>query len=306
MLRAGNCSSSEAGSVLLSPQSPPQPQPPRWDVSTSTTAPRHGQGGFRLHRGAWTPVALSSAPKATLSLSHGWSCPSPTGAFIPALWVTLSLPHRWPCLSPVPSPMGAPVLTLAGWSQTSPGTGDPSPGPSSGSERTGAGGWAGCQPHHGHPPPASQHQGPPPPHQAPGTHTHNLNNPLPSTLLPTRGRGTPRHPPAPCTQGWVGGSRWARTGCHRGWDPAAAVSPPQLARILFTGGIQGCPPTPEQSRHPKKSHPGLAQALPQFPDPCRDPSGWAQPGCKQAPTGVQRGAGHPAPPHPAWETSQTS
>lgn len=189
MLRAGNCSSSEAGSVLLSPQSPPQPQPPRWDVSTSTTAPRHGQGGFRLHRGAWTPVALSSAPKATLSLSHGWSCPSPTGAFIPALWVTLSLPHRWPCLSPVPSPMGAPVLTLAGWSQTSPGTGDPSPGPSSGSERTGAGGWAGCQPHHGQPPPQASTRDPP--HQAPGTHTHNLNNPLPSTLLPTRGRGTP-------------------------------------------------------------------------------------------------------------------
>lgn len=260
MLRAGNCSSSEAGSVLLSPQSPPQPQPPRWDVSTSTTAPRHGQGGFRLHRGAWTPVALSSAPKATLSLSHGWSCPSPMDAFIPALWVTLSLPHRWPCLSPVPSPMGAPVLTLAGWSQTSPGTGDPSPGPSSGSERTGAGGWAGCQPHHGHPPPASQHQGPPPsgtrdPHTQP-------EQPPPQHPAPHARQGDPVTPTSTLHPGLGGGvsvgtyqlSPGLGSCCRR--LPAAARSYPVYWRHTGVSPHPGTEPAPKKKS--PRSCPGAA------------------------------------------------
>lgn len=245
---------------------PAAPRPPATPGAATGREHRHGRTptwlwGSRLRRGAQTPVALSPAPKVTLSLPHRWPCPQPhrgscptfMGALIPAPRVTLSLPHRWPCLSPVPSPTGAPVPALGG-SQTPPSAGDPSPGPSAGSEHIGAGGRAGCQPHHGPPcnatwtPPASQHPAPHAGHRGScSTHQH----PAPSQAAPGLG----------------GGSRGTRTGCHWGWDDAAA-SPPQPARILFTGSTGGgCPPTPEQSQHPKKSPrsgPGAA-AVPRSP-----------------------------------------
>lgn len=202
-------------------------------------------------------MALSSAPKATLSLSHGWSCPSPMDAFIPALWVTLSLPHRWPCLSPVPSPMGAPVLTLAGWSQTSPGTGDPSPGPSSGSERTGAGGWAGCQPHHGHPPPASQHQGPPPsgtrdPHTQP-------EQPPPQHPAPHARQGDPATPTSTLHPGLGGGGLGGHVPAVTGAGILLPPSPRRSSLVsCLLAAYRGVPPPRNRAGTQKK----VTQVLP--------------------------------------------
>lgn len=151
-------------------------------------------------------------------------------------------------------------------------------------------------------PSTSQHQGPPTQHHAPGTPPHNPNNPLPSTLLPTRGRGTPRHPPAPCTQGWVGGLGGhvpAVTGAGMMLPPSPRRSSLVSCLLVAYGGV---PPPRNRASTQKK----VTQVLPRCCRgsliPAGTPVGGRSRGVNKhpppAPAGVHRGAGHPAPPPP--------